>query len=279
MTQHLPQLLAGTVFVALLSACANHSQPARQQKDSAPNVTLNLDAIHNAVPRVEKKSKYGNPKSYVVFGKRYYPLQSSQGFVQTGTASWYGTKFHGRKTSSGERYDMYAMTAAHKTLPLPTYVEVTNQKTGQQIIVKVNDRGPFHDDRIIDLSYAAASKLGFGKSGTAHVKVKALDPRVKIPTPTVKKAIAPTPIAKKTAPSPTKKPAAMYLQVGSFNSRLNAESLRHLILDMATMPVHISANDNRFRVRVGPLSGDAEAERISAMLTMIGVNKPSVVYD
>ena len=102
---------------------------------------------------MEPKSRYGNPESYVVFGKRYYVKDSSKGYVETGIASWYGTKFHGRRTSSGETYDMYAMTAAHKTLPLPTYVEVTNLNNGRSIIVKVNDRGRFHEIRIIDLSY------------------------------------------------------------------------------------------------------------------------------
>ena len=122
-------------------------------------------------------AKTGNPDSYVVFGKRYYPINSSKNFVETGIASWYGTKFHGRKTSSGEPYSMYKMTAAHKTLPLPTYVEVTNLENGKKVIVKVNDRGPFHEDRIIDLSYAAAMKLGYGDKGTAKVKVRAIDPR------------------------------------------------------------------------------------------------------
>lgn len=132
--------------------------------------------VKDAVPRVEPRSKYGNPRSYVVFGKRYHTRDSSKGFVERGLASWYGKKFHGRKTSSGERYNMYAMTAAHKSLPLPTYVKVTNLDNGRSTVVRVNDRGPFHGGRVIDLSYAAATKLGVVRHGTARVEVRAIDP-------------------------------------------------------------------------------------------------------
>ena len=124
----------------------------------------------------EPLSRYGNPESYVVYGKTYHTLSSSKGYKERGAASWYGTKFHGKRTSSGEPYDLYAMTAAHKTLPLPTYVEVTNLKNGRTVIVKVNDRGPFHDDRLIDLSYAAAAKLDILPYGTGEVEVRAIDP-------------------------------------------------------------------------------------------------------
>jgi len=133
--------------------------------------------IADATPQVEPKSKYGNPASYVVFGKRYYTKASSEGHVERGVASWYGKNFHGRRTSSGERYDMYAMTAAHKTLPLPTYARVTNVDNGRSAVVKINDRGPFYGERIIDLSYSAARKLGVVAEGTAMVEVRAIDPR------------------------------------------------------------------------------------------------------
>lgn len=137
-----------------------------------------LPDIPDAVPEVEPKSKYGNPKSYVVFGRRYYTKASSRGHVERGLASWYGKQFHGRRTSSGERYDMYAMTAAHKTLPLPTYARVTNITNGRSAVVKINDRGPFHGTRIIDLSYSAARKLGVVAKGTAMVEVRAIDPTI-----------------------------------------------------------------------------------------------------
>jgi rare lipoprotein A len=115
--------------------------------------------------------------SYVVRGKRYYPLASSEGYVERGVASWYGREFHGRPTSSGEAFDMNAMTGAHRTLPLPTWVEVTNLENGQRVVIRLNDRGPFHDDRLIDLSYAAASELGMVRQGTARVEVRAIDPQ------------------------------------------------------------------------------------------------------
>jgi rare lipoprotein A len=146
--------------------------------DGAPSRPVDLSKIANAEPRIVPYSRSGNPDSYIVNGRRYHVLSNSAHFRQSGIASWYGTKFHGHKTSSGEPYDMYAMTAAHKTLPLPTWVEVTNRSNGKRVIVKVNDRGPFIANRILDLSYAAAAKLGVTKTGTAPVTVRAIDPAV-----------------------------------------------------------------------------------------------------
>ena len=130
----------------------------------------------DAVPRQEYKSRLGNPAFYDEFGVRYRVLRTSKDFVERGIASWYGGSFHGRPTATGEIYDMYAMTAAHKTLPLPTYVRVTNLNTGNRVVVRVNDRGPFVEGRVIDLSYVAALKLGIVEPGTARVEVRALDP-------------------------------------------------------------------------------------------------------
>lgn len=166
------------ITAVLLTACGtlpsqNHSFA---RGDSAPQHTINIDNITDAKPRIEARSRYGNPDSYVIRGVRYHVRSSSTSFQQQGIASWYGTKFHGRKTSSGEAYDMYAMTAAHKTLPLPTWVEVINHDNQHRIIVKVNDRGPFISGRIIDLSYAAAAKLGVIATGTANVTIRAIDP-------------------------------------------------------------------------------------------------------
>ena len=132
--------------------------------------------VVDAVPRAEPKSRYGNPESYVVHGRRYHVLESARGYRERGIASWYGKKFHGKRTSSGETYDMYAMSAAHRRLPLPTYVAVTHLENQRRIVVRVNDRGPFHGDRLIDLSYAAAVKLGLDRAGTARVEVVALSP-------------------------------------------------------------------------------------------------------
>ena len=154
-------------IIALIAGCGTTIE-----RDSEPEPVAR--AI--APPSAEPLSQYGNPDAYEVFGKRYYPLKSSRGFVETGIASWYGPGFHGRLTSTREIYDMYQMTAAHKLLPLPTYVEVTNLQNGRKIVVRINDRGPFYEDRVIDLSYAAANKLGILNSGTGIVRVRAIDP-------------------------------------------------------------------------------------------------------
>nr|VFK02139.1 MAG: rare lipoprotein A [Candidatus Kentron sp. H]VFK02511.1 MAG: rare lipoprotein A [Candidatus Kentron sp. H]VFK05458.1 MAG: rare lipoprotein A [Candidatus Kentron sp. H] len=160
------------LLTALLAGCG--LIPAQD----GPPLFFRLDPnnIQNAVPRVESRSQYGNSPFYTVYGKRYHVLLSSTGYVRRGIASWYGRKFHGKRTSSGETYDMYAMTAAHRSLPLPTYVRVTNLENKRQAIVRVNDRGPFHTNRIIDLSYAAAVKLGIARKGTVHVEIHAIDP-------------------------------------------------------------------------------------------------------
>src|SRR3990167_10024829 len=160
------------LFTALLLSSCTHV--ARQ--DGPPNFYVDETKIPNAVPKAEPLAKYGNMQSYRVFGKRYFTLKSNRNYDEIGTASWYGTKFHAQRTSSGARYNMLAMTAAHKSLPLPTYVQVTNLTNGKKIIVKVNDRGPFEGNRIIDLSYVAAKKLGMLGHGTALVRVKSIDP-------------------------------------------------------------------------------------------------------
>ena len=135
-----------------------------------------LGGVPDAVPRVEPRSRNGNPPFYEVFGKRYYVLSSSSGYWERGVASWYGPGFHKERTSTGEPYDMYGMTAAHKTLPLPAYLRVTNLQNGRSIVVRVNDRGPFVGNRIIDLSYTAAAKLDMLRNGTAMVELRSIDP-------------------------------------------------------------------------------------------------------
>ena len=140
-----------------------------------------VSGVPDAVPRAEVKSRSGNPESYEVDGREYRVLETSEGFRETGIASWYGRDFHGRRTSSGEPYDMYQMTAAHKALPLPTYVRVTNLENGRSVVLRVNDRGPFIEGRVIDVSYVAAQRLGMVGSGTARVEVVALDPPARDP--------------------------------------------------------------------------------------------------
>lgn len=173
-------LLVGGCAATPESAEDRLSTPApRHEQDRGPaehEIPADIALTPDAEVRDEPLSRYGNPDSYEVFGKRYFVLDSARGYRERGGASWYGKKFHGRRTSSGEAYDMYEMTAAHRTLPLPSYVRVTHLGNGRSAIVRVNDRGPFHEDRIIDLSYAAAARLGLTEKGHARVEVEALAP-------------------------------------------------------------------------------------------------------
>jgi rare lipoprotein A len=204
-----------------------------------------------------KKSKSGNPSSYVVAGKRYYVLDSADGFRQRGIASWYGKKFHGRKTSSGEVYDMYAMTAAHKTLPIPVYVRVKNLSNGRSIIVKVNDRGPFIEGRIIDLSYTAAQKLDITGAGTARVEIA-----------TLRAGQNNTEMVIRSIPLPDEgfEGVPLFIQVGSFGVELNAMNLVRELKGANEQAVLISELETSsglfFRVRLGPLYDIDEANAI-----------------
>ncbi len=169
-------LVATATALLIVTGCSSRIiDRAGTGQDSAPvNPPVNIDTITDAVPQPEPLSATGNAP-YKVFGVRYVPMSQSRGYAENGIASWYGTKFHGRKTSSGEPYDMFGMTAAHKTLPLPTYARVQNLDNGKSVIVKVNDRGPFANNRLIDMSYVAAQKLGMVRTGTARVRVTAID--------------------------------------------------------------------------------------------------------
>lgn len=168
---------AALVALAFLAACSSAPKKGGYYKDDGPgaNPPGNLASIPDATPRVEPLNKFAN-RPYEVFGKKYVPLVSLQPFKQRGVASWYGKRFHGQKTSSGETYDMYAMTAAHPILPIPSYVRVTSVKTGRQVVVRINDRGPFHGGRIIDLSYAAAYRLGLIGEGSGEVEIQSIVP-------------------------------------------------------------------------------------------------------
>jgi len=218
------------------------------------------------------KSQAGNPSSYVVFGKRYYVLDSSAGFKQRGIASWYGTKFHGRKTSNGEIYNMHAMTAAHKTLPLPVFVHVKNLDNGRSAVVRVNDRGPFISGRIIDLSYAAAKKLGVDGPGTANVEISVLAEGESKPGNSVR-----------TIPL-NSQPAVdvpMFIQMGSFSSHINANNLVQTLLAANESSARISRletdNGPFFRVRVGPLFDIDEANAIVRRLQGKGFQTARIV--
>lgn len=219
-------------------------------KDGPPRHPVDVSQIPNAVPKYEPKSRYGNPTSYKANGKIYHVLRSAIGYNKRGIASWYGTKFNGQLTSSREPYNMFAMTAASPELPIPSYVRVTNLENGRWVIVRVNDRGPFAPNRIIDLSWAAASKLGYMQKGTALVQVSSINIRNPYASPPVRL---------------THKPK-LYLQVGAFSHYAYAEKLKQRLQQYTLKPVRISESmvDYRpiYRVQIGPLTGVGESDEL-----------------
>jgi len=237
--------------------------------DSAPKKKIDVETIPNAIPKKEPKSRYGNPKSYVVFGKRYYVMDSSKGYIEKGIASWYGTKFHGRRTSSCETYDMYAMTAAHKSLPLPTYVKVTNLSNDKFIVVKVNDRGPFHENRIIDLSYTAAIKLDIIQKGTGLVEVKAIDPEEPKEDNLVKDDKIST------------QDTSFYIQVGTFSKLESAKILKQKLGSFGDNLIKISnvivSGNTLYRVRIGPFTDTKLSDSIVSKLSDFGIFEHRIV--
>jgi rare lipoprotein A len=263
--------LCGVLIAATLSACGTLPEMSRREPaDSAPRHAMDVSGIPDAIPRVEPFSKYGNPASYQVGFQRYYVLNDNAGYVERGIASWYGTKFHGKRTSSGVPYDMYAMTAAHKTLPLPTYAEVTNLRNGRTVVVKINDRGPFKDNRLIDLSYAAAVKLGIAAEGTGLVEVRAIDP-------------VNYQARQRSTISALPGNANLFLQLGAFSSAENAERLRARLGNSGRGNVRIIRTelDRRiiYRVRIGPIANVDEADRMSRELAMLGHDDSRIVID
>ena len=228
--------------------------------DGPPDVVpADLHLLPDAVPRDEPFHRFAN-RPYTVFGQSYVPVVNRQPGKERGLASWYGRKFHGQKTASGEIYDMFAMTAAHKTLPIPSYVRVTHLKNGRSVVVRVNDRGPFHSGRIIDLSYAAAEKLGIVAAGSAMVEVERIVPGAAgsdVP-------VTPTPAAIETAVV-SQEAGALWLQLGAFSSAEAAESFRAKVakdLPWILEPVSVSAREGMHRVRLGPYRNREEATAI-----------------
>jgi rare lipoprotein A len=225
---------------------------------SLPAPPADVAAIADAVPRAEPRSPHGNPPFYDVFGQRYYVLPSADGYLERGVASWYGPTFHGGNTSSGEVYDMYGMTAAHKTLPLPSYARVTNLKNGKSVIVRINDRGPFVANRLIDLSYTAAAKLDMIQGGTTLVEVRALTPGV--PDELSRSAEAPVP--------------ALYVQAGAFADPQNAQRtlarLQAAGLENASVASPVQGLSHLYRVRLGPVHSVAEFDELAARLAALG---------
>ncbi len=256
------------ITLGLLTGCA--STGPRVIQDGAPSNPIDVSHIPNAKPKQLPKSKYGNPKSYVVFGKRYHVLDSADGYKQQGIASWYGTKFHGQLTSSREPYDMYKMTAASPNLPIPTFVRVKNLENGRSVIVKVNDRGPFAPNRIIDLSYAAAKKLGYMNKGTAIVQVTALIPGERH-----------HPMLADTEYEPVTHNPHLYLQLGAFSQYANASRLQHQIEHITSRKVRLKREQHGqrhiYKVQVGPLVGVGETDQIKETLEKSGYGEALTV--
>jgi rare lipoprotein A len=276
--------LAGLAAIAALSACfSTPQQPSTLPTAPPPSVTPPQApaSVPDATPRSEPRARNGNPPFYDVFGKRYFVLSSNVGYVERGVASWYGPGFHKIRTSTGELYDMYGMTAAHKTLPLPAYVRVTNLQNGRSVVVRVNDRGPFVGNRIIDMSYTAAAKLDMLRNGTAMVEVRSIDQSIAVPvepapaaaeSPTVDTAVSTVPV-----------PQTLFIQAGAFSDPANAERLAEKLRGRSYGTVFVRddqiAGRRMYRVRIGPVPDVAEFDRVVAALERAGIHDAHLALD
>jgi rare lipoprotein A len=261
---------------ALLTACSVTRQrepttplppPVMQPVPMPSERPPDINSIPDAVPRYEPRSRRGNPPFYTVLGRRYTVLDSAEGFVERGVASWYGPTFHGEATSMGEKYDMYAMSAAHTRLPLPTYARVTNLSNGKSVVVRINDRGPFAKNRVIDLSYTAAAKLDMLKAGTALVEVRVVtagDDRLR-----------------RTDETP---PQTLYVQAGAFADEANARQLVARlkaggVANAFVLSPAANATSKMFRVRAGPVSSPAEFDQLAVRLNKLGISDVRLATD
>ncbi len=288
-----------TLLCLALGGCSVARRPAEKPRGAVPATTIpsgsNVPApptdvlnIPDAVPRSEPRGTRGNPPFYEVFGKRYYVMASSEGWVERGTASWYGPGFHSASTSLGERYDMYAMTAAHKTLPIPCYAEVTNTRNGRKVVVRINDRGPFVGERIIDLSYTAAAKLDMLLQGTAPVEVRVLTPARDTPgsaVPPVLPTAAPSakpPVTVVNASAPVVAGRTMYIQAGVFadheNARRRVEQLLAEGIELASLE-DITYPRPLHRVRVGPFASVEEFDFAMKKVRALGIADARLLTD
>ncbi len=269
------------LFLVLLIISACSSTPPRgggYYQDDGPHASAPVDVwqVPEPVPKHEALSNYGN-KPYTVFNKTYYPLKDAGGYRERGVASWYGKKFHGKRASSGETYDMYALSAAHKTLPLPSYARVRNLTNNRSIVVRVTDRGPFLDNRLIDLSYTAAARLGILATGTGLVEVESLAPG----EPALNEARTTSePLA--TAQTPEAAPK-LYVQAGAFASLDNARALRARLESGAFRPIEIQSarleHQIVHRVRIGPLASVEEGDRVAARVASAGIDNAYVIVE
>jgi rare lipoprotein A len=278
MRRAIPVLLLSLLVLQGCSLLRRGPEAPPKPPAGVPKPPRDLASIPDAVPQAEPRSRYGNPETYEVFGKKYRVMKSARGHVERGLASWYGPGFHAERTSSGEPYNMYSMTAAHKTLPIPSYVRVTHLGNSRSIVVRVNDRGPFVGNRIIDLSYTAAYKLGMIGTGTAPVEIRVLQPgdassgRAIVTTP-----VAPTPAATpaQAVDTPSLGISSRFLQTGSFGSRANADAMtrrlaqsgiRNAVIREARIGERVV-----YRVQVGPLDNAVEADDMVERLRLVGV--------
>lgn len=270
--------LVTLALAVLLSACA-----ARPVVDSAPppprGSTVPPALPDDPTPRAEPLSRYGNGPIYEVYGRPYKVMDSSHGYRQRGVASWYGSKFHGRMTSSQEPYDMHQLTAAHKTLPLPTYVEVRNLRNNKTVIVRVNDRGPFVDNRIIDLSYAAAQRLDMVRDGTSLVEVTAIS--FDEPPPPIPDSIVTAAGAEPETQAGNEN--RVYVQVGAFGERENAERRHRLLQGKGINGAFVHAEPGMeqplYRVRIGPLTDVDQYDVLVAQLESLGITESHIVTE
>jgi len=277
----------GVLVLATLALAACGGNKAR--RDGPPSGSIpNLPG--DAVPRQEPRSKYGNGPVYEVLGKRYTVMPSSHGYQERGVASWYGKKFHGNLTSNREVYDMHRMTAAHKTLPLPTYVRVRNLRNDKSVIVRVNDRGPFVHNRIIDLSYAAAVKLDMIGDGTSLVEVTAINPEAPSGDRPVRRSEPPAPVAAAPENPPARAddgashaPHRIFVQVGAFGERANAERRLGTLSLAGIKDAFIHEERTRdgalYRVRIGPVADVVQYDVLVEELESIGITDPYLITE
>lgn len=326
MMRRLSGLLVLAVAAGLLASCSSKptvpaqkpsggtisgpSDYSRPHQDGAPWWDVDVSQIPDAVPTPHFGPVKASP--YTVLGKTYYPIGDGRSYQATGTASWYGTKFHGQPTANGEKYDLYGMSAAHKTLPLPSYVKVTNLDNGKAVVLRVNDRGPFYSDRIIDLSFAAAKKLGYAESGTARVKVEGIDPQQwwaqqgraapmvlaqpkpaqtskalteslaqpveQYTPPPLQHAGATLPLEVRDSDRALNTTSGVFLQVGAFANPDAAQLLKDKLAGMTAAPVFISSVVHQqqvlHRVRLGPIDSLDEAAQLEQNVRLANLGQP-----
>lgn len=285
--------LVSALVLLILAGCATHGPSGRysQRHDSAPHRIPGDLALHDATPHyIAPEQRKFSP--YQVYGVHYRPMQDARHYLAEGEASWYGQKFHGYHTANGETYDMYSMTAAHKTLPLPTFVRVTNLANQRQAIVRVNDRGPFHGNRIIDLSFAAAKKLDMLKTGTAHVRIEAIhvepDGTLYIAGQTApvkteqllsadsKQAISPP--APSLVGQATAGNKAWFIQVAALSDRNRVQQLARGLESLYQVPSHLPQENGIYRLRLGPIRDEQEADRLVNELRKSGYHNAYSLY-